>query len=296
MKNCRMPILVAILAWLTLVLVTRSEAQSTTGQVQGTVARGVTLSNVKPVAVGGRTAGGLSADMTIGPSAGVVIEGTIAPGSSGATASPFLIAGLDKDGEVTTASCEQSGNVNASSNLFMIGQKVVGGSADVNKINSLAAFDYVSRALVTATTGELDAGTPKALPCPLNSNTTRLTWSLQTRDTTNATNFGVDTVTRISDVASNGTTPVTLVSASGSTVVYVGTISISNTNTTTDHWVKLLSSTGPTTILGRIYLPAKATVVIDGRGDVKTDAADGLQFVLDAAGTDVYASGTAVRK
>ena len=102
-------------------------------------------------------------------------------------------------------------------------------------------------------------------------------------------------IVRITPVTSTGATPAELVAAVGGDIIYPSTISCTNESSTDDEFVEILSSTGPIVLL-RWALPMKSTVFFDGRGDVRTDVSDALQFRLDDAGTSVKCSGAAFRR
>jgi hypothetical protein len=112
---------------------------------------------------------------------------------------------------------------------------------------------------------------------------------------TQGLNLKTDPAARITPTATNGATAVTLVSGSSGKVIYLGTIIFDNEDTVT-HTVQVLSSGG--TVLLRFQLQASCGLVLDGRGDIRTVAGEGLQFKIDSGGTGntVYASGAAVQE
>ena len=103
------------------------------------------------------------------------------------------------------------------------------------------------------------------------------------------------TTYRITPKTSNGATPVELLIGTAIQVIYPTTIVCTNESTTDDEVVEILTATGPTVML-RYYLGAKGTMWFDGRGDVRTDASDALQFRLADASVLVKCSGSAVKR
>jgi hypothetical protein len=95
---------------------------------------------------------------------------------------------------------------------------------------------------------------------------------------------------------SNAATAVTLVAASGSTVVYVYNCTVCNTDTT-NHLVEILSSTGAKVIYPLQYLPANGALLLNINDSVQTVAGDALQFVSDSgASTKLSAFVTYVQR
>lgn len=98
------------------------------------------------------------------------------------------------------------------------------------------------------------------------------------------------------DATQDGTNTVTLLAGSAGTVIYPTTLMFSNTSTTTAHTVSVYSGSGAGTRLLRFYLPATTTAAFDLRGDVRCLTGQALLFTCAAAGTDVVASGAAIRQ
>jgi hypothetical protein len=92
-------------------------------------------------------------------------------------------------------------------------------------------------------------------------------------------------------IASNGTTAVTLVSASASLTIYPITI-VFNNRGSVKHTVDIITSTGPA-IIFEIDVAPQSSFVMSFVGDVRTLAGDGLQVKIDAGGsaTDLNLNG-----
>jgi hypothetical protein len=104
----------------------------------------------------------------------------------------------------------------------------------------------------------------------------------------------LDTITRVTPTASNGTTPVTIQAAAGGVRTYVGELLFYNDSAAT-RTVTVSSSGG--TVLAKFRLAADSTGVLGNNGGLYfTSLGEGLTFVLDGGTTGVTVSGAIVVK
>ena len=250
-------IFMAIILTLLSFAVTLPITAQTSGKVQGVTADGSAVPT-NPVAIGGSD-GTNNRYLRVDSSGRLLIGGGAADGAA-VTGNPVLIAGQDG----TNA---QSIFVDSTGRQIVVGAAASGAALAGNPV--------------------LGAG---------SDGTNAVSFSVSSLGVPHrGLEFLRETVTRITPTASNGGTAVTIVSATASQVIYPLTLLFYNSHASTTHTVTLQDSTGPTELL-KFQLAPGAGFIFDGRGDVRTDSGDGLQFKLAAAGTDVTVSGAAIKQ
>lgn len=241
--------------------------------------------------------------------------------ASGATSLTYDFV-LGTDGVVDVFLCEEvygpvtypspaqggSGSSTITGDVTVVGKAADGAAVSGNPVLMALQDGTNAQSLLGDTSGRPMVVGPVAAAATASGNplgvagvdsgslTARLRTDAAGRPVTTSTLSFLDATPTAIDATQDGTNLVTLLAGSASTIVYPTTLVFSNTSTTTAHTVSVYSGSASGTRLLRFYLPATTTACFDFRGDVRCLTGQSLLFTCAAAGTDVVASGAAIRQ